>query len=525
MTLLTARHAGRTMTAQAGPGQVLRAALDSTDLRVRTGCNGNGSCGLCRLRIVHGRVSAPTDQERMHLGPELLEAGVRLACQTVALGEVTLEVEHLAPLPIWLDVTHDSRMDPDGSRPAIPDLRPGESFQAALDLGTTNLHLTTWDAEGTRLRDQRGPNPQAPWGSDVVTRLQAARDPAMALRLAQVIERAVREAFRGLIPAGADPRPAGSILVVGNSAMLALVQGTPGGLLDPGAWNGLAPADSRPPLTWALSNQDSAQVTLVPPLGGFVGSDLLAAVLAADLLDKEAPALLLDYGTNTEIALWDGATLWVTSAAGGPAFEASGLRCAVPAESGAIFRVGPGSPLTFRVMGGGPPMGVCGTGLVDWVACLRADGMLTRRGTFAVGASQGAMALGEEAAGIVLTKRDVDLFQRAKAAIATGIQALLGQAGLKLSDLRRVVSTGLFGRGLDVAHAQAIGLLPAVPRDRVETHGNLALAGCERMLQAHEGSQMVDRLRARARLVNLAGYAGFEDLFLQNLFLAPLEYP
>jgi uncharacterized 2Fe-2S/4Fe-4S cluster protein (DUF4445 family) len=310
---------------------------------------------------------------------------------------------------------------------------------------------------------------------------------------------------------------------VGNTAMLDLLRGSHAGLLAPEAWDGSVPWREEGPLRWERFGQRTASVTLVPPLGGFVGSDLLAAVYAAALLDTDGPALLVDFGTNTEIALWDGATLWVTSAAGGPAFEASGLRCAVPADTGAIFRVRPG-PEAWEVLGGGAPLGVCGSGLVDWIACLLGRGQLARRGTFEPPEPAEAR-LGGAASGIALRKRDVDLFQRAKAGIGAGIQVLLGRAGLDPGQLRRIVTTGLFGKALDAANAQAVGLLPAAPPDRVEAYDNLALAGCEALLAAPTGPGALDRLRARCRLINLARCAEFEAAFLRNLFLGPMERP
>ena len=304
--------------------------------------------------------------------------------------------------------------------------------------------------------------------------------------------------------------------VVGNTAMLQLLMGGDGGLLDPDAW-GAASAWPSGHVRWHLGDGCTAEVDLVRPLGGFVGSDLLAAAVAANLIEGSAPALLLDFGTNTEIALWDGKSLSVTSAAGGPAFEASGLRCAVPADAGAIFRVRPGSPLGFDVIGGGEPTGVCGSGLVDWVAYLRQAGSLSARGNL-----QGEPSLGGDRRGIVLRKRDVDVFQRAKAAIGAGVQVLTQRAGIATGQLSRVVTTGLFGRALDVANAQAIGLLPWIAPERVETYDNLALAGCELLLTSEQAARAVDALRGRAQLVNLARCDAFEQAFLEGLFLAPL---
>jgi len=509
MITLVARHGDRSVTVQTEPGATLHAALEGTDLKVRTGCTGNGSCGLCRVRIRSGAVTPPTSEERLHLDPRSLDAGVRLACQTSALDGVQLDVEQIAPRAVWTELTAEALASP-RPRPAAIPAAPGPRI--ALDVGTSNLNLTVWNAAGTRrIAARRAGNPQG-FGADVVTRMQAARDPEVAGQLAWAVRQAVAAALRDLPADGAEA----VVLAVGNTVMLSLLRGGPAALLDPEAWTRPAPWPETV-LRWDLGGR-SASVTLVEPLGGFVGSDLLAAVFAAGLTQADGPALLVDFGTNTEIALWDGARLWVTSAAGGPAFEASGLRCAIPAEPGAIHRVRP--DLAFEVLGGAAPKGVCGSGLVDWIACLLGSGQLSRRGTFR---DPDPPCLGEAGGGIVLAKRDVDLFQRAKAAIGAGIQVVLGRAGLGCADLTRVVTTGLFGKALDVANAQAIGLLPPGPADRVETFDNLALAGCEALLAAPGGPRALDPLRERAGIINLATCAEFEPLFVQGLFIAPLE--
>ena len=521
--VVRARFGEQLQIIQATPGASVRQVLEDTDLRVRTGCNGNGSCGLCRVRVLSGPVSTPTSEEKLNLDPALVEAGLRLSCQVVPLGEVEIEVVDLAPRSAWRPIAPAALCSP--ARPAVTAASgPARISRIAIDVGTTNLGLAFWGEESRgRLAVRRGLNPQSRFGSDVVTRLQAARDPVVARDLAHAVELAVAEALREMVVSdGFEVAARPTVVAVGNTAMLSLLHGSQGRLLDPESWAGPATWLSEKQLHWRLSAGCEAAVHVVQPLAGFVGSDLLAAVLAANLLQGEVPALLLDFGTNTEIALWDGETLWVTSAAGGPAFEGSGVRCAVPADTGAISRVRAGTPLHFEVMGGGQPTGVCGSGLVDWVACLCQTGMLSSRGNLVDGAAEEALSLGGKGSEIILCKRDVDVFQRAKAAIAAGVQLLARRAGVDCQGLRRIVTTGLFGRSLDVANAQAIGLLPAITPEWVETYDNLALAGCEIVLTSSEGARAVEAVRGRARLMNLGQCAEFEELFVQSLFLAPM---
>ena len=204
---------------------------------------------------------------------------------------------------------------------------------------------------------------------------------------------------------------------------------------------------------------------VIPPCAGFVGSDLLAGVLATRLTDQPG-GLLIDFGTNSEMALWDGDTLWVTSAAGGPAFESSQVQCGMPAEPGAIYRVDrqPDSgELQFQVIGGGEAKGICGSGLVDLIACLRGSGDLTRTGRFAPQGLKDGFVVRQSSPTLRLSHVDVDMFQRAKAAIGVGIKTLLARARMDAAELSRVCVCGVFGQHMNAGNAQAIGLLPEVP--------------------------------------------------------------
>jgi uncharacterized 2Fe-2S/4Fe-4S cluster protein (DUF4445 family) len=333
-----------------------------------------------------------------------------------------------------------------------------------------------------------------------------------------------------------DVRQVVHVAVVGNTPMLAILTGSaPESLLRPEAWTREFPCPVGDPRAWAagLGIHPDATVEVISPLAGFVGSDLLAGVLAAGLTDAPG-SLLVDFGTNSEIALWDGAKLWATSAAGGPAFEGCGIPCGMPAEPGAIDRVtlrqtrtsppGPDWPdFDYRVIEDGQAKGICGSGLVDLIACLLATGRLTRVGKFT--GPQGTPGFAPTSANpaVRLDVKGVDMFQRAKAAIGAGICALLARARMGVEQLQRVCVCGAFGQYLDVANAQAIGLLPATPPQRVQLCGNAALGGCELLLLSPRKQADLAILRRDAMIVNLAQAPDFDSLFLECLYLQPLE--
>ncbi|MDD5404857.1 MAG: ASKHA domain-containing protein [Sulfuricella sp.] len=532
MPELVVRVNGATHSIPYEPGLSLRDILDATNYRVRSACHGIGACGLCRVRVIAGEAGEPTRNERLHLLPALLSQGVRLACQIRPAQDLQVEILNPAPPSNWKSPPDAALLQGAHERAAGDRwLPPGVKHPCgiAVDLGTTNLCLSLFDlAKGKWLADRWGRNPQQRFGADVLTRLAAATGSGDAAReMSRLVMAAIGEALLDIATReGFDPRRVVNVTLVGNTAMLALLSGRNAELLlRPENWE--RPVDCLPRDTsgwvqeWAIN--PAAGVDVIAPLAGFVGSDLLAGLVATRFVEGAAPALFIDFGTNSEIALWSGEELWVTAAAGGPAFESSGIGCGMPAEAGAVFRVEAQADgeLNYRILGDDRARGVCGSGLVDLIARLLESGRLQPTGRFAGGAASFAFRAG--GTGLALDKNDVDLMQQAKAAIGVGIGALCASAGVSTKALRRVCVAGAFGRYLDVASAQTIGLLPMVPPETVELAGNTALAGCCDVMLSSRAADRLGELRSRARLLNLARHPGFAEAFLENLYLQPLR--
>jgi uncharacterized 2Fe-2S/4Fe-4S cluster protein (DUF4445 family) len=275
--------------------------------------------------------------------------------------------------------------------------------------------------------------------------------------------------------------------------------------------------DDTSPWREAWGIHPLAVIETIPPLAGFVGSDLLAGVVSIRTTDTPTPSLFIDFGTNSEIALWDGRSFFVTSAAGGPAFESWGIGCGMPAESGAVYRVtSEGGRLRYNTIDNVKAKGLCGTGLIDLIASLLRLGKLTETGKFRDDPAHAGFTLTE---GVTLLLRDVDTLQRAKAAIGTAIEILLSEAGMTFTDIGRISVAGVFGRFLNISHAQEIGLLPPMEPLRVELMGNTALAGCEDIMLSAEAADRLRDIRERSKVINLSQYPQFGDLFLKNLYL------
>lgn len=515
------------------PGQSLRDILDTTDVRVRSGCRGIGACGLCHVCIEAGKVGEPTPNEHTHLDSAKLAQGIRLACQVVPKQNLQIVILDPAPKSNWrsLPSGEGQRIKRQPVFPLRDLLQEVKSpCGVAVDLGTTHISLSLCElSRGQRLAGRYGLNPQMNFGSDVMTRLVAASEsPRQAETISQQAIEAIGEALLDIATReGINLRQVVRLTLVGNTAMLALLSGRNYSLLiQPSHW--MSAIDCLPEDTedWAVSWNiyPEARIEVISPLAGFVGSDLLAGVVAIHLTENEAGSLFVDFGTNSEIALWDGQVLWVTSAAGGPAFEGSGISCGLPAEPGAIYRVNlKDGALDFAVIGGGKARGLCGSGMVDLISNLARSGRLTKMGDFAPEAPRDGFVLGESEQSIVLTKGDVDMFQRAKAAIGAGIKVLLAKAGMGCKDLQRICVGGAFGHFLNVANAQDIGLLPKIQPDLVELCGNTALAGCEWVLLSSVATESLKTLTEQTKIINLSQCHDFDDIFFENLYLKPMR--
>lgn len=506
------------------PGHSLRDVLNRTSAPVRSACAGTGACGLCVVRIDAGDPGAVTPAELLHLGADAVAGRKRLACQIVPSGDMDVTVlEPARPTP-W--------RTPAGAayRPAHPRSPARASSHAplgvAIDLGTTQISIAVCNvATGGRVAVRTGPNPQAQLGADVLSRLDAAaRSETAAVTLRSLAIDAIGGGLLDLSRSeGVVLAEVGAVRVVGNSAMLTLLGGgRPAAVLDPSAWASrveCALADG-PAVAEAWTLRPTVDLQLVQPLGGFVGSDLLAGVVHSRLMDGGEPALLVDFGTNSEIALWDGERLWVTAAAGGPALEATGIGCGMRAEPGAIHRLrrSPDGAWTAEVLEATAPRGICGSGLVDLLAHLRAGGDIDERGRPA----REPLTVRVAGAEFGVSKADIDTLQRAKGAVGAGVEVLCRRAGVPLGRIAAVHLAGSFGERLDVASATRIGLFPPVPADRARLAGNTALHGALDLLASDAAEAELSRARERTRLVNLSMDEEFDDLFLEHLHLRPM---
>jgi uncharacterized 2Fe-2S/4Fe-4S cluster protein (DUF4445 family) len=430
------------------------------------------------------------------------------------------------------------------------DVQPGDTtarlYGIAFDLGTTTVVATLLDlSTGTPLAVASMLNKQQPFGADVITRISAIMmDPAAMDTLARLARETLAELTADVCgQAGVDPAEVCEVALAGNATMTHIALG-----IDPEPL-GVAPfimAARQLPEVRAAADLDlpvhpRARGFPFPAFGAYVGGDITAGLLASGMDRDSRIRLFVDIGTNCEIVLGNRDWLLATAAPAGPAFEGAAIRCGMRAADGAIEVVSmTPDGLDLRVIGDGEPAGLCGSGLVDAVASLVGVGLLDRSGRFVP--EQDAAALAPGLAGrlttlgaervfvlhwlaepgdvtrsVYLSQRDVRELQFAKAAIATGWNVLLQEAGLAPGDIQQVLLAGSFGSYLSPASAIRLGLVPRLPAARIVSAGNVAGEGAKMALLSVRERAGALALQEEVRYVELSDRSDFNDAFVDQL--------
>ncbi len=400
----------------------------------------------------------------------------------------------------------------------------------AVDIGTTKIAVYLVDLQSGRTIASEGVlNPQVTYGEDVISRIAYAdRTAGGAGTLHAVLVRALNDsAARLCATAGVSVRAIVDAVLVGNTVMHHLACGLPvAGLGRAPYVSVVSEALTLPARDVGLDIAPGAQVYLPPNLAGYVGADHVAALGAVGLPAPGRTRAVIDIGTNTEISILAADRIVSCSCASGPAFEGAHIGCGMRATAGAIERVRViGGAVRCQTIGGTPPVGMCGSGVLDAVAALAAHGALDRHGAFrrdhplidSRGKDAVLVLASADASGqnheIVLTRHDVTEIQLAKAAIRTGVDLLLAHAGLCAAALDEVVVAGAFGSYIDLASARLIRMLPDLPADRFRQVGNAAGAGARQMLVSASRRRAAERLAARVEYIDLTSDSRFTEVF------------
>jgi uncharacterized 2Fe-2S/4Fe-4S cluster protein (DUF4445 family) len=428
-------------------------------------------------------------------------------------------------------------------------------YAIAIDLGTTTLAASLIDTiSGERLAMTGALNPQRRFGADVVSRLAAAVNCIEANReMTELIRDELHRLARELCVTSAVAwNDVKQIAVAGNPAMQHLLLGLSVKKLAFPPYRPLVTSGTHLPVT-EFGWEGGAEVYVFPMPGGFVGGDTVAFLFGALSPHPNShppfegrgnyplapyplpltPALYLDMGTNGEIALMAGETIWATSAAAGPAFEGGNLSCGMAALPGAISSVRiEEERVRTVVIGDVPPIGICGSAVIETVTQLLQHGILEPGGRIRDSAEissnlagrvirwngENAFVLHRDAQRLLLvTQGDIRQIQLAKGAIRAGLEVLFERAGVSCTALQTVILTGSFGAVLHPEWLKIVGIFDKGMVQITSFTPEGALAGAEQALMRDDRFAAVERLAKRFRVVPLSGTPLFESFFLKYL--------
>lgn len=456
--------------------------LERAGISMAHPCGGAGICGKCTITVI-GQVSLPDETER--------SAGYRLSCRTRLYGDAIVTLK---------EQTNSSLIAEGFDENIKPIENPGNKFGAAVDIGTTTIALSIYDlATGKCLASKTALNPQSVISADVIGRIDAALNGKLTNMQNMLVA-----GIRTLAEDTGYLNRIDTWCLTGNTTMLYLLCGR-----NPQSF---ATAPYMADYFFGEEISFLGKPAYLPYcMHAFVGADITCALLASGMCNSTETALLCDIGTNGEIALWKDRTLYVTSTAAGPVFEGAGISCGCQSVTGAIEKVTlQNDSFSVTTIGNTTPIGLCGSGVIDTIACLLENGTVDETGAM----EPEELLLCK---GVFINRQDIRNVQLAKAAIAAGIRTLLQVTKTSEEELSAFYLAGGFGKHLNLDSAVRIGLFPASLRNKVRILGNAALKGAASMLTDESLKSTAQTIAGKAEYLSLPDNPDFSKNYMEEL--------
>jgi uncharacterized 2Fe-2S/4Fe-4S cluster protein (DUF4445 family) len=560
-------------------------AVQNVGLLLNTRCAGQGVCGGCAVDLYDGTyfqegrgeftVSQANPMRVLACRTKILTGPFRFSIPRRSLIEtgervvtdfIISDVEKIDPvvsLKSFDELKGQKGLSPTSVKPIwvcwedgswnmtfISSLETEKYFGLAVDIGTTTVAMSLVDFTTGKIVDTVSCyNQQIQVADDVIARIMAAGTPEGLEKLQRLI---VHQTLNPLIQTLCRENNISSeaivrMAVAGNTVMSHLFLG-----IDPSPM-GVVPftvpkkkPGSERAKNLGLAIYSEALVDIVPAISAYVGGDIVSDIVSTKLNEKDGLSLLIDIGTNGEIVLTDGREMFVTACAAGPAFEGLRISHGMRAGVGAIERItisNQGNECHIQTIGEARPIGICGSGLIDFIAEGFAAGVITPSGRLnrsllsecprlriAQGSSQmleyvlvSRCDTEDHTQDITVTEKDIETLLQAKAAIFAAIYLLLRRMNKSFTDLRRIILAGGFARYINIKNAITLGLLPEIDLSRYIAVGNASLAGAYLSLVDRSVQTAFQQISDFPTVVELNLDPEFQDEFTSALFIPNMQ--
>ena len=532
-----------TKTLTPAAGQSLFECAEQVDVVVPTSCRKNGKCRECLVEVVEGdQLLSPPAPEEQHL-----REGFRLSCRAQVLantGTVKCHTLRRGEMRIQHDAIQlDSIPGPKTLDPAVTRAgswvlldgeklveAPGPLLGLAVDVGTTTVVARLVDLETSKILEvQSFENPQRFAGTDIMSRIQYDTEQGSHL-LQRTLLAYLGHAIEAM---SCDPQTIYEVVIAANTTMRDLLFG-----LDVYTV-GQRPYRSITENEMAAGSRDSTSLTSnakklrlpiypeariygLPLIGGHVGADAAACLLAIGLAHEDRTIALMDIGTNTELVVGNRQKILAASCPAGPAFEGGAISCGMPGLDGAIetVQLTDSEEISLGIIGEVDPQGICGSGLIDGLSELLRTNRINELGRFADESDRFNLTPDGQT---FIHEQDISELAQAKGANVAGLRIVLKNFGIDVDQLDRFYLAGGFAKHLDLDAARRIGLIPDLPCEKLAQIGNASIEGATRSLCSQTARNELESLVKNIGHVELETDEHFFDHFVEGCQFIPMR--
>lgn len=499
-------------------GITIKEAAEKNEIFLAAHCGGVGVCGACRVKIMQGKVSDITQTEKQFLTETELKNGFRLACKTKILDNLVVENTSI-----------------ENSLKILDDILPFEvncneknGLGVAIDLGTTSVVVAIFDIKnGKYIGSDSFANPQAPFGSDVMSRIfSVSSNPDDLKKMQSLVFCAINQSINKiLLENNKTTNDVSKIVVSGNTVMQHIFVGESPVSMGSSPYKSSFLYHTPVKASHFALPFEKAEMCFVPNISAFVGGDITSGLVALDLdKNKNATALFIDLGTNNEMTLLANGQFFATSTAAGPAFEGAGISHGMRAVEGAICSVNiEDNNFVTHTIGKQEAIGICGSGMIDSLAVFLENKIMEKSGKL----NQNVPYVGKNEDGVLqvalnasktvcITQKDIRVLQLVIGSIKAGIKILLQKANINAQSLDKIYLAGAFGNFINIKNARFIGLLPDCKAEVISVK-NTSLLGAIRAIFEEDFLQRCLELSQGVTTINLAEEDEFQTIFMNSL--------
>lgn len=490
------------ITIELQENESLFSALIKAGLRLFSPCGGKGSCGKCAIRLVEG-VLPVTAEDKKFFSEEEIAKGYRLSCKAVLTGDIAIEIEaedkDLAAASAYIYGLDKI------------DVMSNAKDVLAVDIGTTTIAFAWISGSDKKIKKTyTTTNHQRTYGADVISRIVAAGEGK-----AKDLKASVKEDIKAGVKAVLSKSTAENteLIITGNTTMEHLLLGYDVSGLGVYPFTPVSVDAVETDWKSLFDNDDyDMPVKIMPGFTTYVGADILSGIMCTEMSADGKNTMILDLGTNGEMALATEDKLLITSTAAGPAFEGGNISCGMPGIEGAISEVFFEND-TFKVktINDETARGICGSGIIDAIACMVENEILDETGLLDDDYFDDGVELSE---GVVLTQKDIREMQLAKSAVRAGLETLIKKADLSYADIDKLYLAGGFGQYINIDSAVVIGLIPAELKEKIVVVGNTALAGAVKYGLESSSVESARKLKDKALEIDLSSDPTFQEGYM-----------